>query len=527
MTARPASTGIPAADPTALHATRRARELEVLAAGEVVDVLVVGGGITGVGVALDAASRGLSVALVERRDLANGTSRWSSKLVHGGLRYLAKGQVGIALDSARERRILMERTAPHLIRPLPIVMPLHASMSRGDTALATAGQWAGDGLRALAGTDSGTLPKPRRVGAVEASQLVPAVRRHDLRGGLVFWDGQLEDDARLVVAVARTAAGLGARILTRCAVTSVAPDGAAVTDELTGDHFVIHARHVVNATGVWADSLDAGVRLRPSKGAHLVLRGQTLGNPAAAMSVPVPGESFRYVFALPHPDGHVYVGLTDDPASGPIPDEPTVDGAEERFLLATLSRALAIPLGPEDVVGRFAGYRPLLAGSDPAADDDKTADLSRSHLIRESDGVLTVVGGKLTTYRQMAEEVVDRIAARDGVEAGPCRTRDLPLVGAASAARLERVRAPQRLVRRYGLEAPLVHGLGAAEPSLLDPIAPGLEVLGVELRFGLTHEGALTVDDLLDRRTRLGLVPADRAEALPAASLLMGAHAGA
>jgi glycerol-3-phosphate dehydrogenase len=516
----------PTTDGTALNAARRARELEALASGQVVDVLVIGGGITGVGVALDAVSRGLSVALVERRDLANGTSRWSSKLVHGGLRYLAKGQVGIALDSARERAILMERTAPHLIRPLPMLMPLHASMSRGDAVLATAGQWAGDGLRALAGTEPGTLPKPRRVGAIEASQLVPAVRRRGLRGGLVFWDGQLEDDARLVVAVARTAAGLGARILTRCTVTAVASDGATVTDELTGDVLAVRARHVVNATGVWADALDDGVRLRPSKGAHLVLRAATLGNPPAAVSVPVPGESFRYVFALPHPDGHVYVGLTDDPTAGPIPDEPTVEADEERFLLATLSRALATPLGTEDVVGRFAGFRPLLAGTDDDS-EVQTSDLSRSHLIREHEGLLTVVGGKLTTYRQMAEEVVDRIAAREGVQAGPCRTRELPLVGAASHVDLERVRAPQRLVRRYGAEAPIVHALGNRERALLEPLAPGIDVLGVELRFGLTHEGALTIDDLLDRRTRLGLIPADRAAALPAAQALTGDAAAA
>jgi glycerol-3-phosphate dehydrogenase len=526
MTISAATDGMAVPDGTALNATRRARELEALAGGEVVDVLVVGGGITGVGVALDAVSRGLSVALLERGDLANGTSRWSSKLVHGGLRYLAKGQVGIAMESARERRILMERTAPHLIRALPMVLPLHASMSRTDAALATAGQWVGDGLRALAGTDAGTLPKPRRIGAVEASQLVPAVRRHDLRGGLVFWDGQLEDDARLVVAVARTAAGLGARILTRCAVTEIGPDGAAATDALTGQQLTIRAHHVVNATGVWADALDAGVRLRPSKGAHLVLRAETLGNPAAALSVPVPGESHRYVFALPHPDGYVYLGLTDDPASGPIPDEPTVGPDEERFLLATLSRALAIPLRGTDVVGRFAGYRPLLAAAE-GVEEGATADLSRSHLLHESDGVLTIVGGKLTTYRQMAEEVVDRIAARDGVEAGPCRTHELPLVGAASAVRLERVDAPPRLVRRYGLEAPAVHALGAAEPALLEPIAPGLGVLGAELRFGLTHEGALTAEDLLDRRTRLGLIPADRAMAEPAAAALLAADAAA
>ena len=263
---------------------RRARELDELTS-ITIDVLVVGGGVTGCGVALDAASRGLSVALVEKSDLAHGTSRWSSKLVHGGLRYLATGDVGLAVESARERDILLRRTAPHLVRPLPMVVPLGDDIGRRDGLLFDAGHRTADVLRLLAGTPRSALPRPRRVSVTETTRLVPAVRRHGLRGGLLNWDGQLEDDARLVVAIARTAASYGARILTR--VTALDSTGA-VRDELTGETAQLRARAVVNATGVWAGTLAPETRLRPSKGVHVVLPAAVLGNPTASLTVAVP-----------------------------------------------------------------------------------------------------------------------------------------------------------------------------------------------------------------------------------------------
>jgi glycerol-3-phosphate dehydrogenase len=509
----------PAPSPaSSLSAARRRRDLDALADGEVVDVLVIGGGITGVGVALDAASRGLSVALVERRDLAHGTSRWSSKLVHGGLRYLAKGDVGIALESARERGVLMERTAPHLTRALPFVIPLNDDHRPAAALLTAAGGRAGDALRRLAGTSRGTLPAPRRISASEAALLSPGLRRSDLRGALLFWDGQLVDDARLVIAVARTAAAFGARILTYVEAGEVTGDGAVVRDALGGGGDLdLRARHVVNATGVWADAFEPSVELRPSRGAHLVLPAARLGDPAAGVMVPVPGAIGRWVFTLPQGDGRVLVGLTDVPLSGPLPEVPQADEHDEHFLLTTVSRALDVPLGPGDVIGRFAGLRPLLAG-----DDGGTADLSRRHRVVEGDdGLLTVVGGKLTTYRRMAEDAVDVIAARPGVAVERSRSSRIPLVGAAPRERLQRVAAPPHLVRRYGAEAPAVLALGAGDPGLLEPVAPGNPTIGAELAYGLAHEGALVVDDLLDRRTRLGLVPEDRAAALPAAEALL------
>ena len=405
-----------------LNAARRAAELERLADGEAVDVVVVGGGITGAGVALDAASRGLSVALLERRDLAHGTSRWSSKLIHGGLRYLEHGDVGLAWESARERSRLMGAIAPHLVRPLPFVIPLHSGVGRGAGTKAQVGLRLGDALRIGARTSRRVLPPSHRISALEARRLAPALAERGLRGALLSWDGQLEDDARLVVAVARTAAAHGARILTYAGVTRVLDDGVEAVDELTGAAFTVRARRVVLATGVWSGELAAGVALRPSRGSHLLVPAGRLGDPRAAVNVPVPGERGRWVFALPRADGLVAIGLTDVAADGPIPDEPRPSAEEEAQLLANASAALEVSLGPDDVAGRYAGLRPLLAGdADP---DVPTADLSRRHALVEDPetGALALVGGKLTTYRQLAEEAVDRLTDRR------CRTARLPLV---------------------------------------------------------------------------------------------------
>ena len=467
---------------------RRSRELDELTS-MTVDVLVVGGGVTGCGVALDAASRGLSVALVEKSDLAHGTSRWSSKLIHGGLRYLASGDVGLAFESARERDVLLRRTAPHLVRPLPMVVALGDDISARDGVLFDAGHRAGDLLRLLAGTPRSALPRPRRIGVAETSRLVPAVRRAGLRGGLLNWDGQLEDDARLVIALARTAASYGGRVLTR--VTAL-DGGGSIRDELTGATAQVRARNIVNATGAWAGTLAPATRLRPSKGVHVVLPASALGNPTASLTVAVPGERNRYVFALPHPDGVVYVGLTDDPVEGALPDVPLATETEIAFLLDTLSRGLERPLSRTDVVGSYAGVRPLLAGV-----EGRTADLSRRHAVmHDGGGLWTVLGGKLTTYRRMSQDVVDQLTDV------PCRTRTLPLVGAIGATGS----VPGRLLRRYGGEADQVAALADQDPRLLEPVAPGVPVLGVELRWGVVAEGALTTADLLERRTRVSLV---------------------
>jgi glycerol-3-phosphate dehydrogenase len=492
-----------------------------------VDVVVIGLGVTGAGVALDAVTRGLSVLAVDAHDLAFGTSRWSSKLVHGGLRYLAHGQVGVAHESAVERGILMEVTAPHLTHAMPMLVPLNPSVSTYQATITRAALTAGDLLRRGARTHRDTLPPPRRISATEALALAPGLRSGGLRGGLLSWDGQLEDDARLVVTIARTAASYGAHVRTRARVLSATGTGVELRDELTGSTTTVTARAVVNATGVWAGQLVDEVTLRPSRGTHLVLRSGTLPGLRVTVTAPVPGESNRFVMVLPQPDGTLYIGLTDEPVDGDIPDVPTPSEPEIGFLLDVVSAAFARDLRRADVVGAYAGLRPLLDTR-----DGSTADLSRRHAVLTSaSGVVTIVGGKLTTYRRMAEDALDTALANAAIDAGPCRTGILPLSGAASREELARLELPARLVRRYGTDAELVLASarevsGLPDDDLLAPVAEHIPATLAELLFGITHEGAADVDDLLERRTRIGLIPEDGDLARPAAerALSLAAH---
>ncbi|UXA16312.1 glycerol-3-phosphate dehydrogenase/oxidase [Mycobacterium sp. SMC-4] len=508
-------------DPSALNAARRRADLQRLGDGAPLDVLVIGGGITGAGIALDAASRGLAVALVEKHDLAFGTSRWSSKLVHGGLRYLASGHVGIARRSAVERGLLMSRNAPHLVHAMPQLVPLLPQMSIASRALVRFGFAAGDGLRRLAGTPASVLPRSRRVDARRAAELAPTVRRDGLDGALLAYDGQLIDDARLVTAVARTAAQHGAMVLTRVAAVQASGTSATLSDTLTGESLVVRARAVLNAAGVWAGEVDPSVTLRPSRGTHLVFDAAAFGNPVAALTVPIPGELNRFVFAMPEQLGRVYLGLTDEDAPGPIQDVPEPTSDEITFLLDTVNTALQTTLDRADVIGAYAGLRPLIdTGS------GRTADVSREHAVTESpSGVISVIGGKLTEYRYMAEDVLDRAIALRGLTARRCRTRNLPLVGAPSnpvSAQRSSTTLPASLVARYGAEAPNVMARAAcARPA--DSVAEGIDVTRAEFAYAITHEGALTIDDILDRRTRIGLVAADRDAATESAAEILAA----
>ncbi|MDQ6641669.1 MAG: glycerol-3-phosphate dehydrogenase/oxidase [Actinomycetota bacterium] len=485
------------------------------------DVLVVGLGVTGAGVALDAASRGLDVVAVDAFDLAWGTSRWSSKLVHGGLRYLANLQFHVAHESAVERGILMETTAPHLTRALPMLIPLTPAVSRSAAMTSRVAVAMGDLLRIAAGTSPHTLPRPRTIPAAQTLALAPGVRREGLRGSILSFDGQLEDDARLVVAIARTAAAQGARLHTRSRVVELSGTHAVIRDELTGSERRIEARAVVNAAGVWAAQLVDEIRLKPSRGTHLVLKGSTLPGLRVAVMAPVPEAKTRFVFALPQPDGNIYVGLTDEEVDGDILDVPEPTDAEIDFLLEAIGSAFERRLARADVVGAYAGLRPLLdAGG-------ATADLSRRHAVLTSrTGVVTIVGGKLTTYRRMAQDAVDAVVAQRGLAADRCRTTTLPLIGAASRRELARIDGPSRLVRRYGTEAPAVlenarRMTGLTDQELLAPVAPGVPTTMAELVFGVTHEGARTVEDLLERRTRIAMVPTDAALARPTAERVL------
>lgn len=558
-TARPGPTDARAPS-TALSAGRRARELaELRGRSTPVDLIVIGGGITGAGIALDAASRGLETVLLEAHDLAFGTSRWSSKLAHGGLRYLATGNVAIARRSAVERGIMLERTAPHLVRPLAQVVPVYRDTPPEGAVLPGLGFVAGTVLSRLAGTRADRLPGARVLGPRRVAEYVPGVRHDGLRFGHLNWDCQLVDDARLVTAVARTAAGHGARVITQARVLEASGTRVTVRDELGAgvargavvggpgaggagvggaarsdddsdgddddddDEFTLSARAVVSATGVWAGQTTPGVRVRPSRGTHLVLDAAALGHPVGALTVPVPGETNRFCFAIPAEFGRLHVGLTDVDAPGPVPDVPESTEAEIDFLLDVVNRALEVRLTRDDVLGTFAGLRPLVDSG-----DGDTADLSRDHALLTSDnGLVTITGGKLTEYRLMAEQVVDLVAGRAGLPAGPCRTADLPLVGApghpvAAVAATSAGLLPASLVARYGQEAGAVVAASLLDRPL-EAVAEGLDVTRAEFSYAVTHEGALTVDDVLDRRSRVGLVATDRAAAEPVARQALAA----
>lgn len=418
----------------------------------------------------------------------------------------------------------MTRTAPHLVAAQPFVLPLTPLVSRAQAALAWAGFRAGDVLRVAARTPRQVLPAPRRLPATEARHLAPSVRAAGLRGGLLSWDGRVADDARLVTALARTAAARGARVLTRVRALELTGTGARIRDELTGEEGEIRARAVINAAGVWAGALAEGIRIRPSRGTHLVLRSERLGALPAGLHIPIPGETNRFVLVLPQGDGRVYVGLTDEPVDGGVPDVPEVPESDIGFLLDVLGSVLDAPVAREEVVGAFAGLRPLLDASPGAGTGDpaRTSDVSRRHAVLTSpDGVTTVVGGKLTTYRRMAQDAVDAAAEARGLRAAPSPTAALPLIGAAAPDRLRALPAPRRLVHRYGTEAMAVHALTAEDPGLAEPVLPGHPVTRAELLWAIRHEGALDESDLLDRRTRIGLVPRDRAEALPVARRML------
>jgi len=498
-------------------------------AGERFDVVVVGGGITGCGVALDAASRGLRVALVERGDLAEGTSSRSSKLVHGGLRYLHQRELALVRQNLAERRRLL-RNAPHLVRALPFVIPLPAGAGRAQARTWSAALWGYD----LAG-GLGIGGRHRRLSPAAVLARLPGLRPGAVGGGFEYLDAQA-DDARLTLAVARTALARGAVVATRAPVTALRKGRyGRVSGVCLAGGTEVAAAAVVNATGVWADELraldgdPAPPVLRPARGAHLAVRRQRLNWSAAAV---LPAGAGRSVFVVPWGE-RVYVGTTDLPHDGPL-DHPACTADEVAYLLGAVNAALARPLAPADVVATWAGLRPLLAGAPTAA----TADLSRRHVVTTSpSGLVTVAGGKLTTYRAMAADAVDAAAALLGRLLPPSRTAGLALHGAAGTAELRRPGAADRLglapavlahlVGRHGGEAAAVAALVRADASLGRPLVAGLGYLRAEAVWAARHELVGSLDDLLSRRTRAAVLDAAAAaEAAPGAADLLGDELG-
>jgi glycerol-3-phosphate dehydrogenase len=528
---------------TAAIPFERAAMLEALRSGtpdHPFDVVVIGGGITGVGVALDAAARGLRTALVERDDIASGTSSKSSKMVHGGLRYLQNGDVRLVYQALRERRRLM-RNAPHLVDVLPFMIPILTKdgvVSKKVAKALGSAMWMYD---VTGGWRIGKLH--RRISAERAAEHFPTTHLDKLSGGFVYFDAAA-DDARLALTVARTAATRGAVVVNRCAVVDVTLDDDGRADGVTvdadrdgsGDRFHVSARTIVNAAGVWADEvrqLDEPSHpdsIRPAKGVHVTVPWEKIRIDIAVI-IPVRRDR-RSLFLVPwgpRGDGtfdHVYVGTTDTDYDGPL-DDPQCTADDIDYVLTALNDALTETITRHDITGVWAGLRPLVKSApvknvSVGGTTAKTADLSRQHQVAVStSGVVRVNGGKLTTYREMAEDTVDLVADRLGAprRARRSATRRLPLVGAgrhgARSSSGDPGTVDHHLAHRFGSLADEVRALIAFRPELAEPLVPGQPYLRAEAVYAVRHEMATTLDDVLVRRTRAHLF--DRAATLAAA----------
>jgi glycerol-3-phosphate dehydrogenase len=480
------------------------------------DLVVVGGGITGAGVALDAASRGYSVALVEKSDFAAGTSSRSSKLVHGGLRYLQNFDLGLVREALLERSLLV-RLAPHLVKPLPFVVPTFEG-KRPDRMLGM-GLNMYDVMSWRRGRDEAEEWSPdrhRTIDGAEVLEYVPALAGRKPTAGYLFYDCQT-DDVRLVLTVLGEAERFGAVVANRCEVTGLVERGGRaagvlVRDGAGGGEFELCGTNVINATGVWADRLrpqelyaaEEMPRIRPSRGTHVTLPRERLDVRAGAI---VPAGGGRTVFVLPWL-GRTLVGTTDNDYEGSVEHVPPAD-EDVTYLLEAVNAFFGTELGADDLTGAYAGVRPLISTGDPK----KSVDISRkAELYETSSGLVTITGGKLTTWRRMAKLAVDRIVEREGREA-PCRTHEIQLGMPVDAKSLPDVAGVDEETRvhlagRYGHAANLVMRLAEAEPALAGRISPELPDIAAEAAFAVDHEQAQTVADVLLRRTRLGLLDA-------------------
>ena len=497
----------------------RSQALAALADDEF-DVVVVGGGITGAGVALDAAARGYSVALLERADYASGTSSRSSKLVHGGLRYLQHFDLGLVREALLERQLLVA-LAPHLVRPLPLVVPafdgahpdrlvgvglnLYDVMARDRDRRRRSESWSPDRHRIISGE--------------EVVELLPALAAREPTSGYLFYDCQT-DDVRLVLTVLGEAERFGAVCANRVDVTALLErDGRAAgvhaRDAESGARFEVRAANVVNATGVWADELRPQElhdevelpRIRPSRGTHVTLRHEDLPLVGGAI---VPAGNGRSIFALPWL-GHTLVGTTDNDYEGPL-EHIRPSGEDIAYLLDAVNAFFGSELVADQLTGAFAGVRPLISTGDPK----KSVDISRkAELYETSSGMITITGGKLTTWRRMAKMTVDRLVERDARDA-PCRTQEIPLGQAIPAEELPRGEGVgavgpdpyEALASRYGHAAHDVLALASERGELAQPIVAGLPDLLAEAALAARREQARSIGDVLLRRTRLGLLAA-------------------
>jgi glycerol-3-phosphate dehydrogenase len=499
------------------------------------DVLIVGGGIVGSGALLDAVSRGMRAALIEQDDIASGTSSRSSRLIHGGLRYLEQFRFGLVREALSERSRILD-LAPHLVRLEPLLFPIYGvpylSKAFYDTGLTM--------YDVLGARHDGGWH--RRLTKAETLEIAPTLRHDGLRGGLLYHDG-VEDDARYTLAVARTAVADGALAVTRVRATGLRTaatygtlEAVCARDLITGAEFDIRTKAVVDAKGVWAAEPDhpfgtVSLRILPSRGAHLVVPRARIPN-RHGLTIRVPG---KVVFLVPWPE-HWLIGTTDAPYEGDAA-HPAADGWEIDLLLDTVNATMDVDLRRDDVVGTYAGLRPLIASS-----GGSTVKASREHRVTvETNGVVRIGGGKYTTYRVMARDVIDAVLGKEAAIARPSKTADRRLVGAADTDALDRITdelatipavaavgpdAAARLVSRHGTEAPGVAGLGA-DLDLIRALAPGRPFLEAEVTWAARHELALSLDDMLARRTRLAQELPDRGAAIaPRVAELLGAELG-
>ncbi|MFJ4009570.1 glycerol-3-phosphate dehydrogenase/oxidase [Streptomyces sp. NPDC090026] len=497
---------------------QRAEALAAMAEHEL-DVVVVGAGVVGAGTALDAATRGLSTALVEARDWASGTSSRSSKLIHGGLRYLEMLDFALVREALKERGLLLDRLAPHLVRPVPFLYPLrHRGWERW---YAGSGVALYDAMSVSSGRGRG-LPLHRHLSRRRALRAAPALRRDALVGALQYYDAQT-DDARFVTALVRTAASYGAHVASRARVVGFLREGervvgARVEDVEGGGTYEVRARQVVNATGVWTDDTQALIgergqfHVRASKGIHLVVPKDRIHSTSGLIL----RTETSVLFVIPW-GRHWIVGTTDtdwdlDKA------HPAASSADIDYLLEQVNSVLAVPLTRDDVQGVYAGLRPLLAG-----ESDATSKLSREHTVAHPvPGLVVVAGGKYTTYRVMAKDAVD--AAVHGLDqrVAACVTEDTPLIGAEGYHALWNARARiaartglhvvrvEHLLHRYGALTEELLALVAEDPSLGEPLTGADDYLRAEVVYAASHEGARHLDDVLTRRTRISIETFDR-----------------
>ena len=511
--------------PVPLDVASRRAALARMAA-RVSDVIVIGGGVTGAGIALDAATRGLDVGLVEQRDLASGTSSRSSKLLHGGLRYLEQLDVRLVREALHERDLHLTRLAPHLARPVSFLYPLtHGAWERA---------YAGTGI-ALYDSFGGArnLPRHQHLSRRGALALAPALRPSALTGAIRYFDAQI-DDARHTMEIARTAACYGAAIATSTRVVDLLREegrvvGVRVRDLEDGGHLDLRARQVVNATGVWTDEIQrmvgrGRIAVRASKGIHLVVPRDRIASDTGLIL----RTSSSVLFVIPW-GRHWIIGTTDTDWELDLA-HPAASAGDIRYLLDHVNRMLRSPLTTEDIVGVYAGLRPLLHG-----ESDATSRLSREHAVAVTTaGLVTVAGGKYTTYRVMAQDAVDLIARVLPGVVPPSVTDRTPLVGAVGFDALVAGRdalardaglAPaivDHLIDRYGARTTEVLDLVAERPELARPLTGAPDHLAVEVVQAARHEGALHLDDVLARRTRISVETPDRGlGAAPAAAALL------